>query len=456
VNSTACLVLSFLQQSLLGEVDPNRFPPPEFETPHELPTTSTPSARALPLEYVDVALLVIALSVAAWLVIRKRSRRGLVWLGVISLVYFGFYREGCVCSIGATQNVTLAIFDSSYRVPMAAVLFFALPLAFTLFFGRGFCASVCPLGAIQDVVLLRPLRVPPWLDQALRVGAYAYLGLAVLLAATKTAFIICRYDPFVGFFRLSGSLEMLIFGGCLLAIGVVVGRPYCRYLCPYGVLLGFAGRLSRLRVTITPDHCVQCRLCEESCPFGSIDTATPPRSAADRSAARKRVGRLILITPIIVVASGWLGSELGGPLSRLHPTVKLAEAVRDEQLGVRKIDAAAAEAPAAAPVEAADDDEPSDEVRALTKRKESADAVFAAAIDVRSSFTSGGWWFGMWMGLVVAIKLIWLSRLPYRHDYEADRGTCFACARCYDFCPQEHTRLETLARAQPRPAGGAK
>ncbi|MHC5086583.1 MAG: 4Fe-4S binding protein, partial [Planctomycetota bacterium] len=43
------------------------------------------------------------------------------------------------------------------------MVFFFSPLVFTLFFGRSFCAAVCPLGVIQDLVLLRPLKVPIWL-----------------------------------------------------------------------------------------------------------------------------------------------------------------------------------------------------------------------------------------------------------------------------------------------------
>ena len=45
--------------------------------------------------------------------------------------------------------------------------FFLLPLIFALFAGRVFCAAVCPLGAAQDIVLLRPIKVPNWLAHCL-------------------------------------------------------------------------------------------------------------------------------------------------------------------------------------------------------------------------------------------------------------------------------------------------
>src|SRR5215472_17797096 len=109
-----------------------RFPPPDFEGGHRLPTTSTPAARALWFGYLDVAVLAAALGVATWLIYRKRSRKGLVWLSLFSVFYFGFWRKGCVCSIGSLQNVSLALFDPAYAVPIGVLAFFVLPLLFAL------------------------------------------------------------------------------------------------------------------------------------------------------------------------------------------------------------------------------------------------------------------------------------------------------------------------------------
>ena len=52
----------------------------------------------------------------------------------------------------------------------------------------------------------------------------------------------------------------------------------------------------------------------------------------------------------------------------------------------------------------------------------------------------GGRLFGAWMGLVVGGMLIHLTLRRRRDDYEADRGACLACGRCYDYCPVELTR----------------
>jgi polyferredoxin len=252
-----------------------RFPPPDFESNYQLPVTAWPAARATWRDFADVTVLALALSAAAWLALKKRSRTGMLALSVFSLVYFGFYRAGCICPIGAIENVTLALVDGHYAVPLVAVLFFALPLLFALLFGRVFCGGVCPLGAIQDVVLIRPVRLPLWLQEALGILPIVYLGAAVLFAVLDTMFIICRYDPFVAVFRLGGGFGMLIVGGIVLLAAMFIGRPYCRFACPYRVLLGLCSRLAWRHATITPDQCVVCSLCEGECPFGAIRRPTP-------------------------------------------------------------------------------------------------------------------------------------------------------------------------------------
>jgi len=266
------LVLLIAGQAMAAE----RFPPPDFiETGHELPVLDQRPLR-MPgwMEYVHLAALALGLSLAALFVLKLRSRTAIRWLSIGSLAYFGFYLGGCVCPIGAIQNVTLGLFSDSYTLPITVVLIFALPLVFSLLFGRVFCSSVCPLGAIQDLVLIRAVRVPLWLQYPLGFVPFVYLGLAVLMAATDSAFLVCRYDPFVSMFRLDGPLSIVLFGGALLLVATFIGRPYCRFLCPYGALLGLCGRVAWRRISITPDECVNCRLCEKACPFGAIRPAT--------------------------------------------------------------------------------------------------------------------------------------------------------------------------------------
>ncbi len=402
-----------------------RFPPPDFvETDYQIPSPTTPSPKQDIYEYIDTAVLLAALGLASYLVLRKRNRWAIFALMIFSLIYFGFYRKGCVCSIGSIQNIVLSFFDKTYTVPITVILFFLLPLVFTLFFGRVFCAAVCPLGAIQDLVLLRPVSIPSWAENVLRLFAYVYLAAAVLFAATDSAFIICRYDPFVAFFRLSGNLNVLIIGVCLLVIGLFIGRPYCRFICPYGIILRQLSRLSKWRVTITPDQCIQCRLCEDSCPFGAIKKPTADWPMKEYIRAKKRLALLVLLLPVLMFLLGWVGSQLKTVTSQMHATVRLAERIYLE--------------------ETSEVEGTTDASLAFRATGRESNDLYEEASHIRADFEYGGWFFGGFIGLVIGLKLIAVSVWRKRTDYEAGRAGCLACGRCYQYCPIEHQRLKRI------------
>ena len=126
---------------------------------------------------------------------------------------------------------------------------------------------------------------------------------------------------------------MLVFGGCLLVIGLFVGRPYCRYLCPYGAILGVLSRFSKWHLRIPPEECIQCRLCEDVCPYDAIQPPTVAQPAARRPAARLWLVVTLVALPLLVVAGLAAGRQTGASLARFEHTVRLAERVEAEVSG---------------------------------------------------------------------------------------------------------------------------
>jgi NosR/NirI family nitrous oxide reductase transcriptional regulator len=417
----ALAMLGLTMGSALAQEGDSRFPQPAFTSGYTLPETATPGPRAFQMEYLDVAVLAVALALASWLAIRGRSRRTIFLVTVFTVIYFGFYREGCVCAVGSLQNMTQAIMPLGAALPLVVAVFFLLPLAAALLFGRTFCSSVCPLGAIQDLVVMRPVSLPSSLAAGLSLAAPLYLSAVLLFAATGAGYMICRYDPFVGFFRLNGPAPMIFTGAAFLVAGMVVARPYCRFLCPYGVLLKWLSKLSKHHLTITPDICIQCRLCEDSCPFGAI---REPSDIPDEETARQREKtrkRAFVLLPALALFGAVSGFFLFETVSGSHPTVELARELR-----------------LTGPVTTSGE---SLRLEAFRQSARTGEELFAAEKIVRGTFRTGTPLAGAFMGFMVGIQLLGFGATRRREGYEPDRGECLSCGRCIRTCPVEHVRV---------------
>ena len=392
----------------------SRFPQPQFDTGHTVPQAVHPAFVECVPAWADVLFLALALAVGVWLVRTVRSRRWILACSLVCLAWFGFVRHGCICPVGSVQNVAVAAWNGG-GLPWFVAALFALPLLAALLFGRIFCGMVCPLGALQDLFIVKPQRVPQALDAVLRLGPLAVLALGLVYAVNGAGYLICRTDPFVGFFRRSAPMPMMLTGLAVLLVGLVVARPYCRYFCPYGVLLELCARLAWKRVEVTTRECVNCRLCAGTCP---VDAIAVPRAALGGAARVRQFRRFLVmlaLVPFLIAGCAGAGWLSGAFFAQAHPDVSLV--------------ARLAKATSA-------DEDLYPEIEAFKRTGLSRERAEACASETVVRFRKGCAWAGAFMGVVIALRLLGMTRLQRRLLHEADRVRCVACGRCFAACPK--------------------
>ncbi len=164
----------------------------------------------------------------------------------------------------------------------AAMFLFVTFLAIAFLFRKAFCSWLCPVGTLSEYlwragrqIFRRNFQLPRWIDLPLRSLKYLLLGFFVWAVANMSAGAIEEFmhSPYgaiadvrmLNFFRYLGETAAVVL--VLLAIAsVLVQNFWCRYLCPYGALLGLASLLSPLRIRRSESACIDCTKCAKACP----------------------------------------------------------------------------------------------------------------------------------------------------------------------------------------------
>jgi len=400
----------------------NRFPKPDFDSGYQYPVHHYMIPNEQVWVWIDITLLVLLMSFVAWAVIKRGVRWPVIAVSLFSVAYFGFFRKGCVCSIGSIQNVALALVDSSYTISFVALLFFILPILFALLFGRVFCAGVCPMGALQELVNVKNFRLSKTVTTILALIPWIYLTLAVLFAVTNSAFIICRFDPFVGIFRLGGDMPLILFGVLLLLFSVFTGRPFCRFICPYGALLSLFAGVSVWRMKITKQSCINCDLCHNACPVDAIRPPYENKVKESRSKGVRRILIYLLVLPLLMVTGGLTMRSLSDPMSQVHKSVRLYQMVLENEEQPQEV--------------------LSLELQAFYGKERTVESLAEQVSDIKRQFRSYATIAGVFLGIVFGFTLIGLSIKRTRKQYEINDAQCVNCARCFSYCPQNIGKIE--------------
>jgi len=164
----------------------------------------------------------------------------------------------------------------------AALFLFLTFLAIAFLLRKAFCSWLCPVGTFSEYlwragrqIFRRNFHLPRRLDIFLRGLKYLLLGFFVWAVANMSADAIGQFmhTPYgviadvrmLNFFRFLRETAGIVLA-VLVVASVLIQNFWCRYLCPYGALLGIVSFFSPLRVRRYEDTCIDCAKCAKVCP----------------------------------------------------------------------------------------------------------------------------------------------------------------------------------------------
>ncbi len=390
-----------------------RFPAPEFEN-YNLPELVLESAL-FDTSLLRVAGIVLFMLLSGLFFYRLRSRKALLLLHLLGLIIFGYLFTACPCPVGILQNITEGAASGS-ALPLTYVLLFTLPLLCAMFFGRLFCAGACPLGALQELTPGKKITVPAGLDQFLRLLPVLVLLFSVVAAAAGVGFPLCKFEPYLPLFLLSFAHPFIWLSVFFLLLGIVVSRPFCRYICPYGVLLRLFSFLAWKKPVITTEQCIACRICEQGCPNNAIIAPEKADTPALRQQGLRRVSLLLAGLPLALALGGFFGYAAAPLMLPLHSAISLQQELQNQE---QTLAVEAYEKSSLTPAE-------------LEFKADRARNIISIGLTLSGV---------LFAACVMAELLAQARRREEEKIYRIDNSLCLCCGRCYQVCPLEKKRL---------------
>jgi len=218
------------------------------------------------------------------------------WLGIQFYLWVRFFERGGVGlqvprPAGAEGWLPIAgfmnfkAFVTSGRVPVvhpAAMFLFMAFVSMSLLAKKSFCSWLCPVGTFSEALahigkklFRRNFHLPRWLDIPFRGLKYLLLGFFVFIIGAMSAAAINEFmaTPYgliadvkmLNFFRDMSETAAIVLTVLILS-SILIQNFWCRYLCPYGALLGLVSLFSPLKIRRNRQACIDCAKCAHACP----------------------------------------------------------------------------------------------------------------------------------------------------------------------------------------------
>jgi len=288
----------------------------------------------------------------------QRLRRGFqlaflamnLWIGAQFVLFVRYYESGGRGLLVArppgvegwlpiASLMNLKVFLETGVVPRVhpAGMFLLLAfLAISWLLRKSFCSWLCPVGTLSEYLwrigkrtFRRNWRLPRWLDIPLRSLKYILLGLFLYAVGSMSVPAILAFleGPYglvsdvemLNFFRFLSVMGMAVLV-LLVVLSILVQNFWCRYLCPYGALMGLVALASPLRIRREASLCIDCAKCAKACPAAlPVDKRVSIRSAECTAclecvAVCPAEGALLMAAPRRRTVPAWMIATAGAAL----------------------------------------------------------------------------------------------------------------------------------------------
>jgi polyferredoxin len=199
--------------------------------------------------------------------------------------------------IAALMNLKYFVLTGAIPTIHPAGMFLLVAfLAMSFLLRKSFCSWLCPVGTLSEYLwklgrrtFRRNLSLPRWIDIPLRGLKYLLLGLFVYVIVKMDAGAIAGFlsSPYgliadvkmLNFFRFMSETAAITIG-VLVLFSIFIQNFWCRFLCPYGALMGLASLFSPAKIRRNEQTCVDCAKCAHACPASlPVDKLVQIRSA---------------------------------------------------------------------------------------------------------------------------------------------------------------------------------
>jgi len=231
----------------------------------------------LSLKYLLVLIVAIIGVAAIWM--NKLSIKMRIVLMAISFLLFGAISSFYPALFITPSPVCASTKPFLYGLKPQFLATLAVIGIMSLIVGKGFCGTVCPVGALQELLYRIPIlknlkskKVPFKITNTVRVMLFVLFLIVAFTLSTSSYFYYNLFDLIHWEFEMQWIefIQLMVFLVLILSLSLFIFRPFCYFICPMGLYTWVLEHIAPLKVRVNKDACNGCGACEKVSPCNAV------------------------------------------------------------------------------------------------------------------------------------------------------------------------------------------